>query len=181
MQASGRRHIGLRARLRQLIPYSQTGFPDSLLPAGVANTELFDTNTFLNTPGGDLTGFEVTAQTPFTFLPGPFDKFGGQLSYTKIESDVSYVLAATIGAGYVNAPLTGQSPGYPTSPGMAQYEATEKPMARARAGMAIDSTVKRPGRSSDSVVVTPMCATTATHRTGDQAKSNVHPAATNAT
>ncbi len=97
-------------RLRQLIPYSQTGFPDSLLPAGVANTELFDTNTFLNTPGGDLTGFEVTAQTPFTFLPGPFDKFGGQLSYTKIESDVSYVLAATIGAGYVNAPLTGQSP-----------------------------------------------------------------------
>ncbi len=97
-------------RLRQLIPYNQTGFPDSLLPPGVANTELFDTNTFLNTPGGDLQGFEVTAQTPFTFLPGPFDKFGGQLSYTKIESDVSYVLAATIGAGFVNAPLTGQSP-----------------------------------------------------------------------
>ena len=52
----------------------------------------------------------VTAQTPFTFLPGPFDKFGGQLSYTSIESDVSYVLAATIGAGFVQAPLTGQSP-----------------------------------------------------------------------
>lgn len=97
-------------RLRQLIPYNQTGFPDSLLPTGVANTELFDTNTFLNTPGGELTGYEITAQTPFTFLPGPFDKFGGQLSYTSIESEVSYVLAATIGAGFVQAPLTGQSP-----------------------------------------------------------------------
>ena len=97
-------------RLRQLIPYSQTGFPDSLLPSGVANTELFDTNTFLNTPGGELTGYEVTAQTPFTFLPGPFDKFGGQLSYTSIDSEVSYVLGATIGAGFVQAPLTGQSP-----------------------------------------------------------------------
>ena len=97
-------------RLRQLIPYNQTGFPDSLLPTGVANTELFDTNTFLNTPGGELSGYEITAQTPFTFLPGPFDKFGGQLSYTSIESEVSYVLAATIGAGFVQAPLTGQSP-----------------------------------------------------------------------
>ena len=98
-------------RLRQLIPYNQTGFPDSLLPSGVANTELFDTNTFLNTPGGQLSGYEITAQTPFTFLPGPFlDKFGGQLSYTSIESEVSYVLAATIGAGFVQAPLTGQSP-----------------------------------------------------------------------
>lgn len=97
-------------RLRQLIPYNQTGYPDALLPAGVANTELFDTNTFVNTPGGELSGYEITAQTPFSFLPGPFDKFGGQLSYTSIESEVSYVLAATIGAGFVQAPLTGQSP-----------------------------------------------------------------------
>jgi iron complex outermembrane receptor protein len=98
-------------RLRQLIPYSETGFPESLLPTGVTNADLFDTNTFLNTPGGELTGYEITAQTPFSFLPGPFlDKFGGQLSYTSIESEVSYVLAATIGAGFVQAPLTGQSP-----------------------------------------------------------------------
>jgi TonB-dependent receptor len=98
-------------RLRQLIPYNQTGFPDALLPSGVSNTELFDTNTFVNTPGGELTGYEITAQTPFSFLPGPFlDKFGGQLSYTSIESEVSYVLAATVGAGFVQAPLTGQSP-----------------------------------------------------------------------
>jgi len=97
-------------RLRQVIPYSQTGFPESLLPAGVTNAELFDTNTFLNTPGGELSGYEITAQSPFTFLPGPFSNLGGQLSYTSIESEVSYVLAATIGAGFVQAPLTGQSP-----------------------------------------------------------------------
>lgn len=97
-------------RLRQLIPYNQTGYPDSLLPSGVSNTDLFDTLTFLNTPGGDLTGFEITAQTPFSFLPGPFDKFGGQISYTDIDSEVSYVLGTALGAGYVTAPLTGQSP-----------------------------------------------------------------------
>jgi TonB-dependent receptor len=97
-------------RLRQLIPYSETGFPISLLPSGVTSADLFDTNTFLNTPGGELSGYEITAQTPFTFLPGPFNNLGGQLSYTSIESEVSYVLAATIGAGFVQAPLTGQSP-----------------------------------------------------------------------
>jgi len=97
-------------RLRQLIPYSETGFPISLLPPGVPSSELFDTNTFVNTPGGELSGYEITAQTPFVFLPAPFNNFGGQLSYTSIESEVSYVLAATIGAGFVQAPLTGQSP-----------------------------------------------------------------------
>jgi iron complex outermembrane recepter protein len=97
-------------RLRQLIPYSETGFPNSLLPSGVTSADLFDTNTFLNTPGGELSGYEITAQTPFSFLPGPLSNLGGQLSYTSIESEVSYVLAATIGAGFVQAPLTGQSP-----------------------------------------------------------------------
>jgi TonB-dependent receptor len=98
-------------RLRQLIPYSQSGYPDSLLPSGVPNTELFDVTSFVNTPGGDLTGFEVTLQTPFTFLPAPFEGFGGQLSYTDIDSEVQYVLApTTIGAGFVSAPIIGQSP-----------------------------------------------------------------------
>lgn len=97
-------------RLRQLIPYSETGFPISLLPSGVSSTDLFDTNTFLNTPGGELSGYEITAQTPFSFLPGPFDRFGGQLSYTSIDSEVSYVLGTALGAGFVQAPLTGQSP-----------------------------------------------------------------------
>lgn len=95
-------------RLRQLTPYSATGYPDSLLPSGVSNTELFDTTSFVNTPGGKLEGFEVTLQTPFTFLP--VEGFGGQLSYTSISSQVAYVLTTNLGAGYVQAPLVGQSP-----------------------------------------------------------------------
>jgi iron complex outermembrane recepter protein len=97
-------------RLRTLMPYNQTGFPDSLLPAGVSNSELFDVTSFVNTPGGSLTGFEVSAQTPFTFLPAPFDNFGGQLSYTEIESQVSYVLSTNLNAAFVKAPIIGQSP-----------------------------------------------------------------------
>ncbi len=98
-------------RLRQLTPYNQSGYPDSLLPPGVSNTELFDVTSFANTPGGELEGFEVTLQTPFTFLPEPFNGFGGQLSYTDIDSQMSYVLnAATVGSGYIKAPLVGTSP-----------------------------------------------------------------------
>ena len=41
-------------RLRQLIPYSQSGYPDSLLPAGVTPNDLFDVTSFANTPGGEL-------------------------------------------------------------------------------------------------------------------------------
>lgn len=98
-------------RLRQLIPYSQSGYPDSLLPAGVTPNDLFDVTSFANTPGGELEGFEITAQTPFLFLPAPFDGFGGQLSYTDIDSDIKYVIAATtVGSGFVRAPLVGTSP-----------------------------------------------------------------------
>jgi iron complex outermembrane receptor protein len=99
-------------RLRTLMPYNQTGFPDSLLPPGISNTELFDVTTFLNTPGGELTGFEVTAQTPFTFLPGFWSNFGGQLSYTDIDSRVAYVLNTSLNVvtPFVYNSIIGQSP-----------------------------------------------------------------------
>ncbi len=96
-------------RLRQLIPYSQSGYPESLLPAGVTPNDLFDVTSFANTPGGELEGYEITLQTPFTFLP--IEGFGGQLSYTDIDSDIKYVINATsVGSGYVRAPLVGTSP-----------------------------------------------------------------------
>ena len=98
-------------RLRQSIPYSETGFPDSYLQNGATSSDVFDVQTFVNTPGGDLSGFEITLQTPFTFLPAPFDGFGGQLSYTDIDSEVAYVVSATTaGSAFVNAPIVGQSP-----------------------------------------------------------------------
>lgn len=96
-------------RLQQTLPYSATGFPLSLLPAGVTGSDLFLVTSQVNTPGGDLTGFEITLQTPFTFLTGPLEGFGGLLNYTEIESSVNYITNATTGAS-VTQPLVGQSP-----------------------------------------------------------------------
>jgi TonB-dependent receptor len=96
-------------QLRSTVPYADTGFPTSLLPSGVTPADLFVVTQFVNTEGGDLTGFELTLQTPFTFLPSPFDGFGGLLNYTEIESEVSYIVNAATGQT-VTQPLVGQSP-----------------------------------------------------------------------
>jgi TonB-dependent receptor len=97
-------------RLRTNVPYSQTGFPLDLLPTGVSPSDEFAVTTFLNTPGGDLTGIEVTLQTPFSFLDDTaFEGFGGLLNVTKIESEVDYITNVTTGAT-TTQPLVGQSP-----------------------------------------------------------------------
>ena len=98
-------------RLRQDIPFSETGFPVSLLQPGVSPSDIFAVTTFVNTEGGDLTGFEVTAQTPFnfSFIPEYLHGFGGIVNFTKIESEFDYVVNATTGAT-VTQPLVGQSP-----------------------------------------------------------------------
>ncbi len=44
-----------------------------------------------NTPGGNLKGFEISYQQPFTFLPAPFNSFGVQLNYTGVESEIDYL------------------------------------------------------------------------------------------
>lgn len=98
-------------RLRQDIPYSQTGFPLSLLPSGVTQDDIFAVTTFVNTPGGVVNGFEVTLQTPFNFdfIPEQLHGFGGLLNYTEIESEFDYIINPTSGAT-VTQPLIGQSP-----------------------------------------------------------------------
>jgi iron complex outermembrane receptor protein len=44
-----------------------------------------------NTDGGRLTGFEISYQQPFSFLPGIWSNFGTILNYTGVESEVEYV------------------------------------------------------------------------------------------
>jgi TonB-dependent receptor len=44
-----------------------------------------------NTPGGDLDGFEISYQQPFTFLPAPFNGFGAIINYTAVDSKVKYL------------------------------------------------------------------------------------------
>lgn len=98
-------------RSRNGIPYSATGYPTSFLPAGVTNSEIFDVTSWSNTPGGYLRGFEVSAQTPFVFLPGMLANFGGQISYTNVDSEISYILNATVaGSPFVKGPMVGVSP-----------------------------------------------------------------------
>ncbi len=47
-------------------------------------------NTTVNGPGGDLKGFEISYQQPFTFLPGFWSNFGVVLNYTGVDSEIEY-------------------------------------------------------------------------------------------
>jgi TonB-dependent receptor len=98
-------------RLVRTIPYSETGFPNSLLGPGVTPADPFVVTNFVNTPGGVLNGFEVTLQTPFNFdfIPEQLHGFGGLVNYTKIDSEFDYIINPTTGAT-VTESLIGQSP-----------------------------------------------------------------------
>src|SRR5690606_41686061 len=52
------------------------GYSLDLLPAGFGPDTLFNVQSYYNTPGGPLKGYELTYQQPFTFLPGIWSKFG---------------------------------------------------------------------------------------------------------
>lgn len=62
----------------------------------------------VNSPGGDLTGYELSYQQPFTFLPGFWGNFGFIGSYTSVDSDLDY-LNATTGAVERTSPLVNLS------------------------------------------------------------------------
>jgi iron complex outermembrane recepter protein len=57
-----------------------------------------------NSPGGNLKGFEVNYQQPFSFLPGPWSGFGVVLNYTGVESEVDYFTSAA-GTEVISADL----------------------------------------------------------------------------
>jgi TonB-dependent receptor len=44
-----------------------------------------------NTDGGDLKGFEISYQQPFSFLPGFWSNFGMILNYTGVVSEIEYL------------------------------------------------------------------------------------------
>ncbi len=51
----------------------------------------WQTNTPLNGPGGNLYGFEVQYQMPFTFLPEFWNRFGFIGNYTYVKAQMDYV------------------------------------------------------------------------------------------
>ncbi len=89
------------------------GLPDSVAVAacgavaGCSPSSDWQFNLPANTPGGDLKGFEISYQQPFTFLPGIWSNFGTVLNYTGVESEIDYLNAT--GAVTATADLTGLS------------------------------------------------------------------------
>ncbi len=88
------------------IPFSETGLPTSLLTNGNTPDTLFTVTSQQNTKGGKLKGYEISLQRPFTFLPAPFDGFGGIVNYTHVKSDIEYVIANPIFGGTPRVQLT---------------------------------------------------------------------------
>ncbi len=79
-------------------------------------------NTFLSrqfrdAPGGWLRGIEASFQTDFTFLPGFLENFGVQVNYTRIWSELNYILDPGSGSGVTAIPqVTGKAPFLGVSP-----------------------------------------------------------------
>lgn len=80
-------------RTRLLSTWGDMGYSLDLLPAGFSADTLFNVQSYYNTPGGPLKGYELTYQQPFTFLPGIWSKFGVQLNYTHVESSIKYMFS----------------------------------------------------------------------------------------
>lgn len=58
------------------------GFPN----LGI-DEQTFEVTSYKNGGTADIKGVEVSFQTPFTFLPAPFDDFGTMINYTYIDSE----------------------------------------------------------------------------------------------
>ncbi|MFT3754709.1 MAG: TonB-dependent receptor [Pseudoxanthomonas sp.] len=78
-------------RTRVISTWADLGYSLDLLPAGFTPDTQFNVQSYYNTEGGPLKGYEVTYQQPFTFLPGFWSNFGVQLNYTHVESTIQYI------------------------------------------------------------------------------------------
>jgi iron complex outermembrane recepter protein len=74
----------------QSFKLSELGYDYAAL--GESSDETYAVTTPINTPGGDLKGYEISIQKPFTFLPGFLSKTGGIVNYTHVESQIEYYL-----------------------------------------------------------------------------------------
>ncbi|MET0327341.1 MAG: TonB-dependent receptor [Luteimonas sp.] len=93
---------------RETRTFASSGLPVSLLDGtGVSPNEEFVFSVPINTPGGELQGFEANFTQPFTFLPGIWRDFGVQLNYTFVESQIQYLTST--GANAQKTDLTGLS------------------------------------------------------------------------
>ncbi len=129
------------------------GLPDSAAVAACGTTPgcspglpVWQFSTSVNTPGGPLKGFELNYQQPFTFLPGPFDKFGFLGNFTYVKSEVTYL--SSTGAITAVGPLTNLSK---TSYNATLYYETPKLSSRVSAAYRSKYLTQIPGRNGSDV------------------------------
>ncbi len=103
-------------RTRLLSTWEDMGYSLDLLPEGFTPDTVFNVQSYFNTPGGPLKGYELTYQQPFTFLPGFWRNFGVQLNYTHVQSEITYLFSTaansntTVVTEYTNNDLINLSP-----------------------------------------------------------------------
>ncbi len=73
------------------VRFGDLGLDPALLNGSPSTVDtIFDVSRNVNGQGGNLKGFEVQLQTPFTFLPGILSNFGITTNYTYVKSEVNY-------------------------------------------------------------------------------------------
>jgi TonB-dependent receptor len=78
--------------------FASTGLPTTIIPPSspaAINPEgqLWTINSITNGEGARLNGIELALQTPFFFLPGLFQNFGGIVNATFVDSDADYLVS----------------------------------------------------------------------------------------
>jgi iron complex outermembrane recepter protein len=132
---------------RETRPYSSSGLPASLLEGtGATVDDDFQFNIPVNTPGGELTGAEISWQQPFNFLPAPFNDFGAILNYTYVDSQIQYVTSA--GVASQKNDLVGLSK---NSYNATLYYEGERFSARVSAASRDDYLTTVPGRNNNNI------------------------------
>jgi TonB-dependent receptor len=98
--------------LVRTIPFSETGYDVSLLAGTGQNASTPYTVTQpVNTQGGELLGYEISLNQPFSILPGFLSKTGAIVNFTHVDSTINYVISSTGAATTYRAyDLIGMSP-----------------------------------------------------------------------
>lgn len=90
--------------------YASLGLDPALGAAsGIDASTPFTVTNWVNTPGGLIRGYEINLQKTFNFLPAPFNNMGGVVNFTKVDSQMKYILSPTSPTVTV-ADLLGMSP-----------------------------------------------------------------------
>lgn len=137
--------------LRQDLQYQQLTLlnPEAFAPGfctGVCSpTTVFALTSAVNTEGGPLSGFEISYQQPFSFLPAPFDNFGLQLNYTRVTSEIDYCNDALCST-FTTAELANLSP---ESYNATLYYEDDRLRARVSAAYRDDYLQNVPGRNAN--------------------------------